>query len=273
MGSGPSTEAERPRARTITQDEIYNPFSQKRPQNISPCINIVLLGKTGHGKSSTANSMVGEQYFGESDRTESNTSSVDTFGPAHFGNYDFRIVDTPGMNDTREMEKATKSKETSKAIEYMKQALDICQGEIHLFLIVVPYGFRYTKEEAQAILDITKTGYAEKLLDRTALVFTHGDDFRYKYGKSSSKFSKWCHEQEGALKELLDKVDYRCILFENLKVDEETKISQKYQVLEMANDFRKMKGAFTKQDFLDSIALLKKLFDNLSYVLSLCNIL
>ena len=63
-----------------------------------------MIGCTGHGKSTTANSICGAKHFGESGGTESETSSFDAF-LTRWENKPSEdpviVIDTPGLGDSR----------------------------------------------------------------------------------------------------------------------------------------------------------------------------
>lgn len=217
-------------------------------------LNIVLMGKTGNGKSSTGNSILNSTSFLCPDSASSTTQAVDS-DTRVVQNYTVTVVDTPGMrNKTDDSGRVDSSAETYAAMEYMNTAISRCPDqEIHLFLLVLPYGCTYTGDEIGVVKDLTKKGYAEHMLQRTAVVFTHGRDFVLRYGSSPNAFHQWCLRQTGKLRQLLSKVDYRCLLFENIQPDANTQAFQRQMVLDMANNVRSRRGPFTKRGFLNSL--------------------
>lgn len=66
-------------------------------------INVVFIGNTGVGKSTTCNWIAGEDVFPSSDDMTSCTSYITTYNSKKVPN--LRIIDTPGFNDNRQDEK------------------------------------------------------------------------------------------------------------------------------------------------------------------------
>jgi len=236
------------------------------PQTMPRQVNIMLLGKTGHGKSSTGNSLLGWDAFDDDDCAQSATSRVSAARATH-GGVDVMVVDTPGMRDTRTFDPA---RETANAVRYMEAGVDACTDGVDLFLLVLPYGRRFTEEEVGAVRDITRTSYGREVTERCSVLFTFGDDFRLRHrgGDFRWAFRRWCREQGGALGELLDSVEQRHFLVDNLRFSHDEMEGFRDDVIQQALYNRRVKGPFTRS-FLQSLlskikSLAKKVLDGLS---------
>lgn len=156
---------------------------------------IVLLGKSGAGRSSLANTIFGQED--DFDVTHSSTSATKSYQTKTktINGRILQLTKAPGLQDT-----------DSDNAELLTCIEEFAPGS-HAFLIVLKVE-AFTVQE-QAVVALILKYLSEEALKFTTVVFTHGDQL-----PEGTKIEDWARENNH-LSSLVDKCGGRCHVFDN----------------------------------------------------------